>query len=177
MSDPAVAEPQVLEAASVLLGADDPKTAVLAMPEKIEIEGFTCHAFSAMRKGFLEMTDNQIIKANEHSQAYLKEHDLPDSVLTDPAKSWDVMAAAVPDFMHHLTALAYICVTSAPDLAKLIGKPKVQFHEAVLAWWETLTELQWQQLTIRAFTELIESNLGNDYQIKSEPGARATPNS
>ena len=86
------------------------------------------------------------------------------------------MVAGVPDFLFHLTALAYICVTPTKDLSALIGKPRDLFKEKVMTWWESLTDAKWQKLTVRAFQELVESNLGNDFVVKDEPGAKTGPN-
>lgn len=93
---------------------------------------------------------------------------------------WQLMTVAVPDFMFHLTALAYLCVGTAAEISRLIGKSKEYFAEQVTAWGDSLNDDQWDKLTIRAFQELVESNIGNDYKILEEkrgtPGAPANPN-
>jgi hypothetical protein len=90
---------------------------------------------------------------------------------------WLVMSEAIPDFMFQLSALAYICVTSAAVLSRLVGKSREYFNEQVATWADDLTDDQWEKLTVRAFQELVESNIGNDFKVKEEKGgAPASPN-
>jgi len=126
-----IQEAAVLEAPATV-GSADVKTAALAMPDKIDVEGFTCHAFSAMRKGFVEMTHNEIVNAEKHCREYITDNNLPEDDLKNPEKSWAIMEKAIPNFMFQLTALAYICTQSAKTLSALIGKPQDAFAEAVL---------------------------------------------
>jgi hypothetical protein len=193
----------------------DKKEAAFLMPAKEEVAGFTCHAFSKSRKGFVIATGNELLNTERHLTAYKAAH--PDwkqevsneaaiaeqkrkieeaGKIEDPDKraeailasgqeydgnlEWSLMTIAVPDFMFHLTALAYLCVGSAAGISRLIGKSREYFAEKVTEWGDSLTDEQWDKLTIRAFQELVESNLGNDFKVKEEksgtPGAPETKN-
>ena len=92
----------------------------------------------------------------------------------DGSVEWCVMCEAVPDFHFHMTALAYLCVGTSAEISRLIGKSRDYFNEKVLSWGEALTDSQWEKLTMRAFQELIESNIGEDYKFQ-ETNNRGAP--
>jgi len=96
----------------------------------------------------------------------------------DAQIEWTVLTKAVPDFSFHMTALAYLCVSTPAEISKLVGKSKEYFAEKVTTWADVLTDDQWDKLTIRAFQELIESNIGADFKVKEEKtsGAPAAKN-
>lgn len=170
-------EVPVLETKPESVGAADPKLAAMGLPDSVDLAGFEHFGFrGSMRKAFLSMTGNELENTYQHCQAYLKERQLPEDDLKDPEKSWQIMNKAVPDFLFHLTSLAFLCASKTSVLSGFIGKPKETYREAVLAWWDGLTEQQWSALTIRAFQELMESNVGNDYIVKDEPGSKPSPN-
>ena len=199
-----------------VIAPKDKKELAFLMPAKVDIAGFTCHAFSKARKGFVIATGNELLNMGRHIEAYklahpdwqkeieqdnkilVKERD--DKIATaekieDPearAKAytaaqdefnglleWSLMNLSVPDCAFHMTALAYLCVKSPAEISKLVGKSKEYFHEQVTIWADDLTNDQWDALTARAFQELIESNIGNDWKVAEEkngsPGAPANP--
>jgi hypothetical protein len=200
-----------------VIAPKDKKEAAFLMPAKVDIAGFTCHAFSKARKGFVIATGNEVLFTGRHIEAYKLEHpdwqkeierdnkvlvkERDDKIaaaekIEDPdAKAKAITAAqdefngmiefvlmnlAVPDCAFHMTALAYLCVKSPAEIAKLVGKSREYFHEQVATWADDLTDDQWDALTVRAFQELIESNIGNDYRIAEDksgtPGAPAPKN-
>ena len=193
----------------------DKKEAAFLMPAKEEIAGYTCHAFSKARKGFVLATGNELMNMDRHLTAYKSAHpDWRTEIDTrsiDAARAiqveeeekivdvdqkgaavakanseyeagleWTLVELAVPDFAFHMTALAYLCCQSAVEISKLVGKPREYFHAQVATWADEMPDAVWDKLTFRAFQELIESNIGNDYKVKEEksgtPGAPATKN-
>jgi len=155
----------------------DEKIDAIAKPSQLDTAGFTVKAFSSMRKGFLQMTGNELENSERHCREYITANNIPDEELKSPEKSWDIMTKAIPDFLFHLTALAYVSVTPTAELVKFIGKNRELFNTKVSEFWDKLSDEQWQTLTIEAFKELIEANVGNDFKVKDEPGATKSPNS
>ncbi len=154
--------------------ADQKKIAAFAAPEKIEVEGFTFHPFAAMRKAMLEITGNEIMNSPVHIKAYCEANKLKVEDIKDD-DYWQTLEKAVPEFVFHITALAFICISTPSKLAK-VTRDKEQFRVAVFEWFGDLSDEQWQQLTVRGFQELVESNVGNDYtEKKEEPGKGGAP--
>jgi hypothetical protein len=188
------------------------KDAAFMLPMKESIDGFTCHAFTKMRKGFIVATGNELCNDYKYIAAYKAAHpdwrtelttqDIKDmlaaelaeaSKIEEPTKKaeainaannsfegnlgWAVMCMAIPDFHFHLTALAYLCCGSAAEIARLIGKSREYFNEKVFAWAEAISDDTLDRLQLRAYLELLASNIGQDYKVKEEKGgAPANPN-
>ena len=164
MSDlPVVVEPTI----------EDKKTAAF-FAEKIEVDGLKFHPFSAMRKAILEMTRNEILATPTHLKKWCDENQKSLEEIKDE-EYWSLLEVAVPEFLFHITALAYVCTQDALTLAKF-SKNQDAYRQAVFAWWESLSETQWNAAAVRSFQELIESNVGNDYEVKNEDGAKKSPN-
>ena len=51
---------------------ENKKDVAFMLPVKEEIEGFVCHAFAKMRKGFIYATGNELMKTQQHIDAYKK---------------------------------------------------------------------------------------------------------
>ena len=192
----------------------DSKEAAFMMPEKTDVEGFTCHAFAKLRKGFVVATGNELCNTSKHIEEFKESH--PDWMTTsatpqmiaardealaaallieDPLQQaeattkahndfdgqveWCVMVEAVPDFAFHMTALAYLCVGTVTEISRLVGKSREYFNEKVFAWAEDIDDATLDKLQMRAFQELIESNIGSDWKVKEEknatPGAPNSP--
>lgn len=214
MTEPTLAVVEAPE--QTIITPKDKKELAFLMPAKVDIAGFTCHAFAKARKGFVIATGNELLNMGRHIEAYklahpdwqkeierdnkalVKERDdklkAAEEIEDTDAKvkaitaaqdefngllEWSLMNLSVPDCAFHMTALAYLCIKSAAEISKLVGKSKEYFHEQVTTWADELKDDQWDALTARAFQELIESNIGNDWKVAEEkngtPGAPASP--
>jgi hypothetical protein len=121
-----------------------------------------------MRKALLMLTKNEIVNSGEHLKRYCAEQGLDFDVVAKE-NSIEVMEKAVPEFMFHLTAIAFICVADRKELSEA-SKTADKWRDAVFAFWESVTDVEWQALTIAAFKELTDSEVGNDYKVKQEKG-------
>lgn len=149
----------------------DAKTAAMAAPDKIKVEGFTFYPFSRMRLAAMEMTGNELLNSHEHCLEYLKKNKRSVKEIDDETKSFEIMSHAIPSFMFQLVSLAFICVTPKEELA-FLTLDKKDFRKGVFNFWDDLTKEQEQLITARAFQELAESQSVRDYVVKSKPGEK-----
>lgn len=146
---------------------DEAKTAAFVQTPAV-VGTRVVHPFTAMRKALLMLTKNEIINSGEHLKRYCAANGLdPETVAKE--SSIDVMEKAVPEFMFHLTAIAYICVADRKELSEA-SKTMDKWRDAVFAFWDEVKDTAWQELTVAAFKELTDSEIGNDYKVKTEKG-------
>lgn len=154
----------------------DAKTAVfLAEPSKVG--KFTVYPFTAMRRGLLLLTKNEVVNAGEHLKKYCESNGLDlDKALEE--SQIDLMNKAVPEFIFHMTAVIYICVADRKKLMEASASSE-KWREAVFAFWDSMeSEKEWNDLAFAAFSELNKADVGNDYKVKEEKGGAAqSPNS
>ena len=116
----------------------------MAAPATLDLAGHTVHAFSSMRKAFVQMTNNEFVNSQQHFEAYLAAHGITESsalaeiVAAAPLdlseqdrETWvqqkktawenNIQMDAIPNSAFHLTALAFICVSEVATLQPLMA--------------------------------------------------------
>lgn len=158
----------------IVEAAPDAKLEAFAAPNAPDcVAGVRFHPFAAMRKALLQITGNEILSADEHIRRYCVAGNKP---LPGDDNFGEYLVNAVPDAAYHMTALAYICVADAADLAR-VSRNREAFAAAVYQFWDGLTEAQWQAVTAQAFAELAGAETGNDFKVKeTKDGAPASKN-
>lgn len=147
-------------------------SAFLDAPPKT-VAGYTLHPFSAMRKAALQITGNELINMEEHLKAYCEANGRPVPEEGDPAIP-ELLLLAVPEAQYHIASLVFICVSDSSTLSKTTTS-KDGFREAVFAFFDTLSDEVWAEMTAEAFALLAGERKNSEFTVK-EDGAPPAKN-